>query len=183
MRIIAGEYRSRIIKSVKSNNTRPTSDKIKEAIFSRVGPYFDGGVMLDLFAGSGSMGLEAISRGMSYCYFADISEDAIRVIYDNIHSLKVGEQCTVWKLDFVQVLRKCMTLDLRFDLIYIDPPYQKQDLKVILETICAFDLLNQNGLVIVESLKEEQFDDTIKTLVKEKESEYGITKVTYFRRK
>lgn len=182
MRIIAGEYRSRVIKAVEGTNTRPTTDKIKEAIFSRIGPYFKGGVMLDLFAGSGAMGLEGISRGIEYCYFADVNGTAIRTIYDNVRTLKVEEQCTVWKMDFIQVLRKCMSLDLKFDLIYIDPPYKKQENHLILETIHAFQLLNKDGIVIVESLKEDQFAESYGSIHKEKEAVYGITKITYYRK-
>lgn len=88
MRIIAGEYRSRKIETRAGNQTRPTLDKVREAVFSSLGGMFDGGTVLDLYAGSGANGLEALSRGYNYAVFADISKDAINVIRKNIESLR-----------------------------------------------------------------------------------------------
>jgi len=180
MRIIAGDFRSRKLKTLEGEATRPTSDRVKEAIFSSIGPYFDGGCVLDLFAGSGAIGLEALSRGMSKAYFADASSEAVRVIYDNIRTLNVEEHCTVWKMDFIQVLRKSMTLELQFDLIYIDPPYQKQENNLILETIDVFDLLNHKGNIIVESAVEDSFQEKYGRIKKIKEVVYGKVKITYY---
>ena len=180
MRIVAGDFRSRKLKTVEGDATRPTSDRIKEAVFSRIGPYFDGGSVLDLFAGSGAIGLEALSRGMQQAYFADASPEAVRVLYENVRTLEVEERCTIWKMDFVQVLRKAMVLDLQFDLIYIDPPYQKQQNDLVMETIDVFNLLKDKGNIIIESLAEDTFQENYGKIKKDKEVIYGKTKITYY---
>ena len=97
---------ARLIQAPKGDQTRPTLDKVKEAVFSRIGPCFDGGIMLDLFAGSGSMGLEALSRGIEHVYFVDRSPAAAAVIKANIASLQVEVQCDVWKCDSFAALRR-----------------------------------------------------------------------------
>lgn len=180
MRIVAGEFRSRKLKTLPGNETRPTSAIVREAIFSSLGPYFEGGNFLDLFAGSGAMGLEALSRGMDKTYFADTSGEAVRVINENIRTLGVEERSTVWKLDFVQVLKKCMVLDLHFDMIYIDPPYKKQENDLILETIDVFDLLLNKGNIVVESALEDNFKDKYGKIIKNREVIYGKVKITYY---
>ncbi|MDR1795275.1 MAG: 16S rRNA (guanine(966)-N(2))-methyltransferase RsmD [Erysipelotrichaceae bacterium] len=182
MRIIAGEYRSRLLKTLPGSETRPTLDKVREAIFSSLGSYFKGGTMLDLFAGSGAMGLEALSRGMSHIYLADNNPQAIRIIYENIRTLKVEDQCTVWRMDFISVLKKSMALGISYDLVYLDPPYKKQQNDLILETIEVFGLLKPKGFVIVESLKDDVFLEQTGGLKQIKEAFYGKTKVTYYKK-
>ena len=99
MRIVAGNFRSRRIEAPRSDQTRPTLDKVREAVFNRIGPYFEGGVMLDLFAGSGAVGLEALSRGMERVVFVDRSMEAVDVIRRNIAALGVQQVSSVWKMD------------------------------------------------------------------------------------
>lgn len=181
MRIIAGEYRSRILKTCPGDKTRPTLDKIKEAIFSSVGTYFDGGKALDLFAGSGAIGLECLSRGMDECVFVDIQQVAMNVIKENIKSLKVEDKTEVWRLDYQRALHQCVQQNYKFDFIYLDPPYMKQQINSILRFIDENSLLNQGGIIICETLKEDEFDDLYKTFIKKKDTIYGITRITYYR--
>lgn len=183
MRITGGTYRSLRLKSLPGEHTRPTLAKTKEAIFNRIGPYFHEGTMLDLFAGSGAMGLEGISRGMSHCYFSDISGQACQVIKQNIATLKVENQATVWKMDYRQVLKKCQQNGIAFDLIFIDPPYRKQDIHQILTLINDYQLANEAADIVVESLKEENFAASYGTINKVKEATYGITKITYYQKR
>ena len=152
MRIVAGKFRSRLIQAPKGEQTRPTLDKVKEAIFSRIGPYFDGGMMLDLFAGSGSMGLEALSRGIEHVYFVDRSPAATAVIKANAASLKVEDQCDIWKCDCFAALRRLAQEGVQFDLVYLDPPYQKQQLHKIMQQLDELNLVCDQGHVILESL-------------------------------
>ena len=97
MRIIAGSHRSRVIETVAGTQTRPTSDKAKGAVFSKLGAFFDGGTMLDLFAGSGNMGLEAISRGMEHVIFNDNSREAVSMIKKNLKTLQMEQHSTVYR--------------------------------------------------------------------------------------
>lgn len=182
MRIVAGTYRSRVISAVEGNTTRPTTDKIKEAIFSRIGPYFDGGEMLDLFGGSGNMSLEAISRGMEHSILCDVSYKAISTMKKNCDSLGVSKQCSIWKMDFKRALAKAAQEEKAFDLIYLDPPYKKQQIKEILEYLNEHHMVKEHGDIVCESLKEDEFPEQVGELVKVKDVTYGITRVTYYKR-
>ena len=178
MRIIAGEFRSRKLNTLAGDNTRPTLDKVREAIFSSLGGYFQGGEMLDLFAGSGSVGLESLSRGMDKAYFCDMNRQAIKVIESNIKALKVEKRTQVYCLNYKSMLSKMQNHT--FGLVYLDPPYA---LKVIEEILCFLDehnMIDTYGSVVVESAKEDVYNERYGTLVKVKEKEYGITRITYF---
>lgn len=183
MRIISGKFGSRPIQAVEGMQTRPTTDKVKEAIFSRIGPYFEGGKMLDLYAGSGSMSLEAISRGMSHSVLVDKDIKAIRTIEANIKALDVKSQCTVLKMDAFAVLRQLASQKERFDLVFLDPPYAKQRIEEILTFLCENELLQESADVIAETAKEENLPEQTDQLVKVKEAVYGMSKITYYKRR
>lgn len=183
MRIVAGTYRSRVIKAVDGTNTRPTSDKIKEAIFSRIGPYFDGGAMLDLFGGSGNMSFEAISRGMDTSLICDHHAKAIMTIKDNCKSLGAEKQCSIWKMNYEQALAKVKKEGLCFDLVYLDPPYKKQQIQAILLYLEEHQLVHIGGDIVCESLKEDTFLDSYGSFEKVKDVTYGITRITYYKRR
>lgn len=182
MRIVAGRLRSRKIQAVSGDSTRPTGDKIKGAIYSRLGPYFTGGIMLDLFGGSGNMGLEALSRGFDEVYFCDRNPKAIATIQANAQDLKVAAQCHIMKKDYRQMLREMNDQKICFDLIYLDPPYRDQRIDEILQYIAAHRLLKPQGDIVCESRKEDVFLDQYEDIVKRKEVTYGITKITYYTR-
>ena len=182
MRIVAGEFRSRVISAVEGNTTRPTTDNIKEAAFSRIGPYFDGGNMLDLFGGSGNMSLEAISRGMEHALVCDVSHAAVSTIHKNVKTLDVASRVTIWKMDYRQVLAKASQEQRTFDLVYLDPPYKKQQILHILQYLDTHDLVNELGDIVCESLKEDEFPDQVGALHKVKDVTYGITRITYYRK-
>lgn len=182
MRIVAGTFRSRTIQAVSGDSTRPTSDKIKEAVFSRIGPYFDGGQMLDLFGGSGNIGFEAISRGMNEVWFADCNARAVQVMKANAKALGCEAQCHIVKSDYRMMLKRMAQEQRCFSLIYLDPPYRKQRIDEILAFIHEHGLLAQGGTVIAESLKEDEFSSQYGEIRKIKEAVYGITKITYYQR-
>ena len=172
MRIVAGEFRSRVISAVEGNTTRPTTDKIKEAVFSRIGPYFDGGNMLDLFGGS----------GMEHALVCDVSHAAVSTIHKNVKTLDVASRVTIWKMDYRQVLAKASQEQRTFDLVYLDPPYKKQQILHILQYLDTHDLVNELGDIVCESLKEDEFPDQVGALHKVKDVTYGITRITYYRK-
>ena len=127
MRIVAGKYGSRSLKSPKNDATRPTQDKIKGAIFSSLGNMFDGGNFLDCYSGTGNMGLEAVSRGMDHATLVDNNKGAISVIKENVKSLKAEKETKIICGNIFSVLER---LTLKYDVVYIDPPYAKQDSKI-----------------------------------------------------
>ena len=181
MRIVAGKYRSRSIDAVDGDQTRPTLDKVKEAIFSRVGPYFDGGSMLDLFGGSGNVSFEAISRGMDHSILCDVSYKAISTIKKNAKTLQCSDQIEVWKMDFKRALQQAADQHATFDFVYLDPPYKKQQIDWILQFLSEHELLNPGADVVCESLKEDQFQDQYGSLEMVKDATYGITRITYYK--
>ncbi len=178
MRIIAGEFRSRILKGLPGNATRPTTDRVKEAIFSRLGPYFDKGVILDLFSGSGSISLEALSRGFDRAFLVDKSKQACKVIEENVNSLGVKERVEIWNCDYQTALNKMVE---KVDLIYLDPPYDFERLTDLLNKIVELDILKDNSTIVVETHKQTSFA-VEKPLYVEKSASYGISKVTYIRK-
>ena len=119
MRIIGGKLRHRLIEEVHLPTTRETQDKVRQAIFNMIGPYFDGGTVLDLFAGSGALAIEAYSRGMSFLYFNDKESQAIQTVKKNCCKLNITDfRC--FTLDYNDFFRQQLPL---FDLIFLDPPY------------------------------------------------------------
>lgn len=180
MRIIAGKHRSRKLLTLEGMNTRPTQDKIKGAMFSALGGSFYEGRVLDLFAGSGSIGLECLSRGMKEAYLCDISKDAMMIIKKNVYSLKEEANTSLLNQDYRSALETLANM--QFSLIFMDPPYA---LKVIEECLFFIDehhMLDTMGSVVVESHKEDVFQERYGNLVKYKEKTYGITRLSYYRR-
>lgn len=182
MRIVAGTFGSRVIKAVEGTNTRPTTDKIKEAVFSSIGPYFDGGIMLDLFAGSGNIGLEALSRGMEEIYFCDHHPRSIATIKANCATLNVNEKCHIYACDYQKMLNELAQEKKSFDLIYLDPPYRNQRIHEILTWISTHELLKKEGIIVAESLKEDMFEENYHDIYKRKDKTYGITRITIYER-
>ncbi len=180
MRIIAGEFRSRKIKTVETNSTRPTTDKNRESIFNMLGNHINRETnVLDLYAGSGALGLEALSRGAKHVFFSDINLDSINVINDNIKSLNLADKATIHKGSYTKILKNLVRFNEQFDLIFLDPPYKLDVINKNLESINKNNLLSENGLVVCETSKEYQIDCTGYEVLKEKH--YGITKVTILR--
>lgn len=175
MRVISGKYKHRIIKHVDSETTRPTQDKVKESIFNIIGPYFDGGLVLDLFAGSGAIGIEAISRGMDRCIFVDTSKEAIKTIKENLNTLKITNSLILNK-DYLKALND---FDEPFDFIFLDPPYRMHVLEQIIEIIAKRKMLAPNGIIVCEYEKQYSFDSPYFTRVKE--VNYGIRNICIYR--
>lgn len=156
MRIVAGIYKSRPIKAPKGDTTRPTSDKVKESMFNIIQHKVYHAKCLDLFAGSGNLGLEALSRGADCCYFVDENVQAIRIVKENIEALKIQEQTKVFHMDYLKALYK---FNQPFDIIFLDPPYRYQIIEKIVDVIEKKKLLNEYGLILYESNLENQVGD------------------------
>lgn len=150
MRVIAGEYRHRKLVYPESNkNIRPTKDRIREAFFSIIGD-INNKTFLDLYAGSGSMGIEAISRGVKKSTFVDISKEALKYVKENISSLKIEEYSEVFNLKDFDALEKFKLENRQFDVIYLDPPYEKGQYEEILSFIFLNNLISNKGIVAAE---------------------------------
>ncbi|MDD7643745.1 MAG: 16S rRNA (guanine(966)-N(2))-methyltransferase RsmD [bacterium] len=156
MRIIAGKARRLPLKTLPGKDTRPTTDRIKETFFNMLAPELEGAYFLDLFAGSGQIGLEAISRGSAYCVFVDNNKKACEVIRDNMEFTKLADQCMLMNTDVRTAIRQ-LEGKFRFDLIFMDPPYH-QDLEPdILHDLSQSMLLKEDALIIVEADEHTDF--------------------------
>lgn len=179
MRIIGGEHSSRRLVTLDGEKTRPTLDKVKEAVFSSLGGTFVGGNVLDLYAGSGAIGLEALSRGFDKAIFVDANRAAINIINKNIASLKYEDRCQVLNVKDLKALE--LLVNNKFDLIYLDPPYHHRQDDKVLAFIDEHEMLNNGGQLVIESLKEESYIAEYKHMAYVKEKIYGITKITYYK--
>ncbi|MBR2809759.1 MAG: 16S rRNA (guanine(966)-N(2))-methyltransferase RsmD [Solobacterium sp.] len=182
MRIVSGIYGSRRIQAPKGEETRPTLDQVREAVFSSLGGRFEGGVFLDLYAGSGANGLEALSRGFEKAVFVDVSGAAVKVIKDNISLLGCKEQARVLKMKDMKALELFREEGLVFDLVYLDPPYKKQHNDEVLAALSEYGLLAEKGRVVIESLKEDRFEAVYGDLKPVRHASYGISGITYYSR-
>ena len=177
IKIIAGKYGSRNIQTLQGDNTRPTSNKVRGAIFSKVGPYFDRGSSLDLFAGSGAFSFEALSRGISDAYLVDNNRNAINIIKSNSNILDV--KTNIIQKDYKAALE--LLKDKKFDLIFLDPPYKLRVIEDVIEFIDSNNMLKKDGVIVVETLKDYQMIEKIGNIIIEKEVTYGISKISYYR--
>lgn len=156
MRVIAGKLKGRHLKAVPGTATRPTSDKIKEAVFHKMGPFFEGGHCLDLFAGSGSLGIEAISRGVDRVIFVEKSSLAIRTIHKNVTKLQIESQCEIYRNNAFRAIQILSKKNIHFDLIIIDPPYEKVDYTMLINDIDESNILQHSGLLYFEHSPKEE---------------------------
>lgn len=157
MRIIAGTARSLPLKTVEGMDTRPTTDRIKETLFNMLQNDVPGCYFLDLFAGSGQMGLEAISRGARYAVFVDNGKKAIPCIEDNIRFTKFETETRLYPSDVISALRS-MEGKYKFDIIFMDPPYNQSLEKDVLAYLATSSLLKEDTIIIIEASLETGFD-------------------------
>ncbi|WP_019769374.1 16S rRNA (guanine(966)-N(2))-methyltransferase RsmD [Streptococcus sobrinus] len=177
MRIIAGNFGGRPLKTLEGKTTRPTSDKVRGAIYSMIGPFFAGGRVLDLYAGSGGLSIEAISRGMDQAVLVERDRRAQAVIEANIAMTKAQDQFRLIKRDVKQVLP---TLTGQFDLVLLDPPYAKEEIVKTIGKLQEHDLLSPEVMIVCETDKSVDLPETLGDLRLWKQKVYGISKVTVY---
>ena len=175
MRIVAGKFRHRIIDMCNLETTRETQDSVREAIFNMIGPYFDGGICLDLFAGSGAMALEAYSRGMEKIYLNDLNNKALDVCKKNANKLGIND-AYFYNLDYIDFIDK---INFKFDLIILDPPYKMNNIDEILEKKKL--ILKDKGMIVFEMAKESKYKEEYLGLKFIKNKTYGIKRVLVFK--
>lgn len=180
MRVIAGTRRSLPLKSLEGDATRPTADRYKETLFNVLQTDIPGCRFLDLFAGSGAIGIEALSRGASHAVFVENSRKALAVVKDNIHFTKFEDESDLILSDAISYVRGLGTVD--FDIIFIDPPYNKELEKAVLEVLDGKNFRNPNVRIVVEAALEENFDFLDQTrFVIEKVKAYKSNKHLFLR--
>ncbi|TLG72541.1 16S rRNA (guanine(966)-N(2))-methyltransferase RsmD [Culicoidibacter larvae] len=177
MRIISGSHKGRPIQTISGNNTRPTTDKVREAIFNALGQYFDGGMSLDLFAGSGALSFEGISRGIEHAVLIDNFPLAIKNLYKNAESLQMQEQVEIYRNDAMRALKRLAKDERQFAMIYIDPPYKNDWIDTILAIIKDNNLLTDDGLILLETGSETKYKDNPNGYLCEYDRQYGETRI------
>lgn len=182
MRIISGSARGRTLKAVPGMGTRPTTDKVKEAIFSMIGPYFDGGEVLDLFAGTGGLSIEALSRGMSRAVLIDADKKALETVRHNLQAAGFAACAEVYRNDAVRALKALAKRGKTFDLVFIDPPYKMKVIPELLERLTDGGLLSGRAIVVLEHDAEDRHDTAYGDLRPTRRAEYGDTAITVYRR-
>jgi 16S rRNA (guanine966-N2)-methyltransferase len=182
MRVISGSARGRALKAVPGMSTRPTTDKVKEAVFSMIGPYFDGGLALDLFAGTGGLGIEALSRGIEKAIFIDIEKKSIDTVLINLEAAGFKDKAEVYRNDAARALKLLGKRGLKFNLVFLDPPYKMKAIAELINVMEEQALLQPNVLIVVEHDADDILTDSLGTLQLKKRAEYGDTAVTIYER-
>ncbi|BAM23049.1 conserved hypothetical protein [Streptococcus intermedius JTH08] len=177
MRVVAGKYGGRPLKTLAGKTTRPTTDKVKGAIFNMIGPYFDGGRVLDLYAGSGSLAIEAISRGMASAILVEKDRRAQAIINQNLKMTREEERFELLKMEANQSLERIIG---HFDLVLLDPPYAKEQIVTDIEKMAERELLSNDALIVCETDKSVDLPEEIAGLGIWKQKIYGISKVTVY---
>lgn len=180
MRIIGGKYRSRVLTEFAGEEVRPTSDRAKESLFNILSLKLYGARVLDLFAGSGALGLESLSRGAKEVVFNDCAKDSLAIVKKNLAALKIpvgGEEAKVTNCDYLVCLE---SIRAPFDIVFIDPPYRFDFGEKALSKIAQKGLLTENGIAVYE--RDRPYEGEINGLEKYDERKYGKTYITFFRR-
>ena len=179
MRVIAGKARGVILKTPEGLATRPTADRVKEAVFSIL--HFDvpSKKILDLFAGTGQLGIEAISRGATSCVFVDERSDACKIIRENLNRTKFAEQAEVVQSDYQDFLRFCKE---KFDIILLDPPYAEVFLENSIKLITEIDILQSGGIIVAERPVGKELPWDFDGFQRSRDYKYGNTLITIYRK-
>lgn len=177
MRIVAGKYGGRPLKTLDGKTTRPTSDKVRGAMFNMIGPYFDGGRVLDLYAGSGGLSIEAISRGCKEAVLVERDRRAQAIIRENIAMTKEEARFRLLSMEARQAL---VQLEGPFDFVFLDPPYAEQEIEAVIAELCQRQLLAADVLVVCETDRSVSLSEEIAELGIWKEKVYGLSKVTLY---
>ena len=175
MRVISGKYKGKNLIGFDIEGTRPTMDRVKESLFGIIQNKIKNSIVLDLFAGSGSLGIEAISNGALEVYFIDNNIELINIIKKNTSNM--DDKIHIMKSDYKNALELLKNSNIKFDIIFLDPPYKLNLINDCLDKIVKYNLLNEDGIIVCEYETEEIYNSSLK-LVKDKK--YGSKKIKIF---
>lgn len=179
--MISGIRKGHRLKAPKGVDVRPTEDKVKESLFNILGHIRDDSIVLDLFGGSGSIGIEFLSRGAMKCYFVDISPRSISIIKENLIHTKLLDKAIILKRDGARAIEYLSSEGIFFDYIYLDPPFNKHELLLkTLESIAKYPILREDGMIIIEHENELFLEDDIVGFKKIDSRKYGNKSITFY---
>ena len=156
MRIISGKARGKKINTIDEVTTRPTLDRVRESLFNIIQNYVSNTYVLDIFAGSGALGIEALSRGAKHAVFCDINKDAVKIINENLMKTRLKENAIVYNMNYKKMIEKLSKNDFKFDIVFVDPPYKENLAVNSVKLIIQNNLLNENGIIIIETDEKER---------------------------
>ena len=179
MRVITGKARGVQLKTPDGMLTRPTADRVKEALFSIINFDLPGAAVLDLFGGTGQLGIEALSRGAKSAVFVDQREDACKLIKENLRRTKLEQDAKVVRMDYLDYLKRCKD---KFDIIFLDPPYAEVFLENALKCITEIDILQSGGIIVTERPLGKDLSFELDGYTRSKDYKYGNTLLTLYRK-
>ena len=183
MKIIGGEFKGRRIDMPRGEDVRPTPDRVREAVFNIIKDKVEGASVLDLFAGSGSFGIEALSRGAQKVTFVDAQKRCVNNIRGNLKRLPIGEdRIKIIQNDALKVITKLSDSKIRFDILFLDPPYYGDWVKKCLLCLGRYDILNRSSSVICEHFKKDIVPEEIEGFKRIRSYRYGDTVLSFYRR-
>ena len=184
MRVISGSARGKKLNSLPGLDTRPTLDRVKEALFNIIQFDLKDKVILDLFSGSGAIAIEALSRGAKEAVLCDNSYKAVEVINKNLNDTKLEDKAKVIDKDYKDALKYMSKMNNKFDIIFLDPPYKSKFIEESLENITKYDLLNDDGIIIVETDDKNKIEEIkkLKKLEVYDVRKYGIVLIIFIRK-
>ena len=179
MRVITGKARGVNLKTPEGMLTRPTADRVKEALFSIINFDIPGASVLDLFGGTGQLGIEALSRGAKSAVFVDAREDACKLIRENLKRTRLQENARVVRSDYLDYLSRCRE---QYDIIFLDPPYAETYLENAINRITEIDILQSNGIMIAERPLGKELPWEFEGYTRSRDYKYGKTLLTIYRK-
>lgn len=179
MRVITGKARGVQLKTPEGLQTRPTADRVKEALFSIINFDLPGAAVLDLFGGTGQLGIEALSRGAKSATFVDAGDAACKLIKENLRRAKMEGEGKVIRSDYMDYLRRCRE---QYDIIFLDPPYAEVFLENSLKRIAEIDILRSGGIIVAERPLGKDLPWELEGFTRSKDYKYGKTLLTIYRK-
>jgi 16S rRNA (guanine(966)-N(2))-methyltransferase RsmD len=179
MRIISGKYKGRKVDGYTIDGTRPTMDRVKESVLGMIQTKLEDSICLDLFTGSGSVGLELLSNGAKKCYFVDNNYKVIETLNKNMKSLKITDDYEIIKSGYEEALKNFNNRNIKFDIIFLDPPYKLDYIIPAIKLISDYNLINEDGLIICEYENEEIDVDNYELI---KTRKYGSKKIKIYKK-
>ena len=182
MRVVAGERKGMPLKAIAGTTTRPTTDKVKESIFNMIGPFFEGGIALDLFAGSGGLGIEALSRGADKAIFIEKDGKAFSVLQENIKKCRYEQYVEAFRTDAVRAVKALLKRDIQIDYLFVDPPYHKKEYYDLVEALVQGGKLTERATIMCEHSTEIQLPANYGAFTCTRKETYGGTIISIYHR-
>lgn len=180
MRVVAGDRKGMPLKAVSGTTTRPTTDKVKESLFNIIGPFFNGGIALDLFAGSGGLGIEALSRGADLAIFVEKDFKAFQTLQENIKKCRYENETELFRTDATRAVKGLLKRDIQIDYLFLDPPYHKMEYYNLVESLVNSGKLSDDAIIVCEHATEVQLPDSYGTFPLKRKETYGSSIISIY---